>query len=362
MNNYLKKYSNYFIGIGVVLLLMYFLDIVPFRFRNAPESLRLFMPIIFIIVGIIGHFLENENSNISHHSDNNDQPFDNEKYRVDKKDLTGVYSKDEIEKFIKAGRILSKTKIWKQDWYKWKSVKDTEFHYFLRQDSNKFNFYPYIIGVLIGVIITIIKFPHLVNFFTNNASENIELTNYDSGEIFEVANEDLEIKLTQEEAKSKCSELGNGWRLPTIDELKIMYDELHKNGRGDFNDESYWSDDGYEFDFASGLDNPYNSNILPQDRVNIPNWVRAVRTISLTRNSDNRIIIEEDEKRETFCPNCNGTGEEKYDCSTCKGDGIYQEYRISEHGYVDFECYNCGGYGYKETYCRVCGGGGKVYQ
>jgi hypothetical protein len=161
MNNYLKKYSNYFIGIGVVLLLMYFLDIVPFRFRNAPESLRLFMPIIFIIVGIIGNFLENENSNISHYSENNDQPFDNEKYRVDKKDLTGVYSKDEIEKFIKAGRILSKTKIWKQDWYEWKSVKDTEFHYLLRKENN-FQLKPFI-------IISILAFSgYLLYNFLNN--------------------------------------------------------------------------------------------------------------------------------------------------------------------------------------------------
>ena len=54
MKNYFIKYSNYFIVIGAILLVMYFLDIVPWKFRNAPELLRWFLPLIFLFVGIAG--------------------------------------------------------------------------------------------------------------------------------------------------------------------------------------------------------------------------------------------------------------------------------------------------------------------
>ena len=33
----------------------------------------------------------------------------------------------------------------------------------------------------------------------------------------------------------------NGWRLPTIDELEAMYEQLHKNGHGSFRNDNYWS-------------------------------------------------------------------------------------------------------------------------
>lgn len=77
MNNYLKKYSNYFIGIGSVLLAMYFFNIVPYRFRNAPESLRLIVPIIFIIIGIIGKFIEDEKYVKNQPSQNNNHELNN---------------------------------------------------------------------------------------------------------------------------------------------------------------------------------------------------------------------------------------------------------------------------------------------
>lgn len=228
--------------------------------------------------------------------------------------------------------------------------------------KKEFNFAPYLIGILIGFIIVLIKFPQIINIITDDTRENIELTNYNTGEKFEVANEDLEMKMSQEEAESECNKLGNGWRLPTISELEIIYDDLHKKGLGGFKDETYWSGDSYEFDFANGS-SPYNPNILPQDLVKIPKWVRLVRSKSSEPNNvGNGVIIQDNEKREIFCPNCNGTGKEKYDCSTCKGDGVYEEYRLSEGGKVPFECYSCKGFGYHETSCGVCGGGGKVYQ
>ena len=54
MKNYFVKYSNYFIVIGVILLGMYLFDIVPHRFRNAPDLIRWLIPALFIFIGIVG--------------------------------------------------------------------------------------------------------------------------------------------------------------------------------------------------------------------------------------------------------------------------------------------------------------------
>jgi hypothetical protein len=60
MKNYFIKYSNYFIIIGSIFLLMYFLDIVPYRLRRVSESQRLFFSLIFILIGLVGKFLRKE--------------------------------------------------------------------------------------------------------------------------------------------------------------------------------------------------------------------------------------------------------------------------------------------------------------
>jgi hypothetical protein len=62
MKNYFVKYSNYFILIGIILMTMYFLDIVPWRFRNAPDSIRLSVPLIFLTVGLISKLIDTEGS------------------------------------------------------------------------------------------------------------------------------------------------------------------------------------------------------------------------------------------------------------------------------------------------------------
>jgi hypothetical protein len=175
------------------------------------------------------------------------------------------------------------------------SKNEANIHQFSNSDKKKeFNFTPYLIGILIGFIIVLIKFPQIINNITADSRENIELTNYNTGEIFEVANEDLEMKMSQDEAESECNKLGNGWRLPTISELEIIYDDLHKKGLGGFKDETYWSGDSYEFDFANGS-SPYNPNILPQDLVKIPKWVRAVRSLKIPPSNPETIIIEKNE-------------------------------------------------------------------
>lgn len=61
-------------------------------------------------------------------------------------------------------------------------------------------------------------------------------------------------------ANIKTVEHGDGWRLPTIDELEVIYEQLHKNGDGCFDNTIYWSATEFNdtvawyFDFKNGMD------------------------------------------------------------------------------------------------------------
>ena len=59
----------------------------------------------------------------------------------------------------------------------------------------------------------------------------------------EVMAEKLEEKMTWYEAKKACADLGGGWRLPTKDELDMMYE--NKDKIGGFANFSYWSSTEY---------------------------------------------------------------------------------------------------------------------
>ena len=48
-------------------------------------------------------------------------------------------------------------------------------------------------------------------------------------------------KMVIHEAMSACAGLGGGWRLPTKEELKTMYEQLHLKGKGNFQNAWYWS-------------------------------------------------------------------------------------------------------------------------
>ncbi|MBM3411330.1 MAG: DUF1566 domain-containing protein [Bacteroidetes bacterium] len=62
-----------------------------------------------------------------------------------------------------------------------------------------------------------------------------------AGETMQVAKEDFPKSMSWDDAQSACEGLGNGWRLPSEDELKAMYEQLHKQGKGNFKDDWYWS-------------------------------------------------------------------------------------------------------------------------
>ena len=61
-----------------------------------------------------------------------------------------------------------------------------------------------------------------------------------SGERLQVANEDSRQQMSWSKAKEVCANLGNGWRLPTKEELVTMYKQLHLKGRGNFPSPDRW--------------------------------------------------------------------------------------------------------------------------
>lgn len=105
----------------------------------------------------------------------------------------------------------------------------------------------------------------------------LKITNPITGDELQVANQDFSDTMTWYEAKRACIELGSGCRLPTKQELKAIYEQLHIKGQGNFKNCTYWSstedddDDAWDFDFRNGDANSYSKYCA--------DYVRAVRTI-----------------------------------------------------------------------------------
>ena len=100
-------------------------------------------------------------------------------------------------------------------------------------------------------------------------------TNPKTREKLELAPKDLVGKMTLQQAKDACRELGNGWRLPTIPELEIIFTDFHKNDKGGFKKKDcYWSgsispDDWVlAFDFSDG-----------RSYINVENFLNRVRVV-----------------------------------------------------------------------------------
>lgn len=93
---------------------------------------------------------------------------------------------------------------------------------------------------------------------------------------FEVFPEDL-IKHNWEDAKKVCKDLGNGWRLPTREELHLMW--LNKESIGVFAAAYYWSssEDGNHFAWYQNFNNGNQYNNYKTNTF----YVRAVRALSI---------------------------------------------------------------------------------
>lgn len=64
----------------------------------------------------------------------------------------------------------------------------------------------------------------------------------------EVAQKDFPEEINWDDAGMACKVLGDGWRLPTKDELNLMY--LYKDRIGGFANNNYWSSKDYQTTFA----------------------------------------------------------------------------------------------------------------
>ena len=64
----------------------------------------------------------------------------------------------------------------------------------------------------------------------------------------EIAQYDLPTEVTWYNAKRECKELGKGWRLPTKDELDVMYN--NKDLIGNFVNTNYWSSTEYSSNYV----------------------------------------------------------------------------------------------------------------
>jgi hypothetical protein len=87
------------------------------------------------------------------------------------------------------------------------------------------------------------------------ASVGFTLYRPDGKAYLQVAKEDLPEKMLWENATTSCAALGGGWRLPSRNELDMMYRQLHKEGKGNFKPYWYWSRTQYvmHMHFGSGF-------------------------------------------------------------------------------------------------------------
>jgi hypothetical protein len=91
----------------------------------------------------------------------------------------------------------------------------------------------------------------------------------------EVVQKDFPNVMNWNDAKEACAELGDGWRLPTKDELNILYN--NKDKIGGFANYGYWSSSEFVNDLAWSQ-NFANGNQIGTNKVNV-SGVRAIRTI-----------------------------------------------------------------------------------
>ena len=76
----------------------------------------------------------------------------------------------------------------------------------------------------------------------------IELTNPKNGTRIQIADSDLELKFDWKNATVACTAIGDGWRLPSQQELELIYIEIHKKGKGNFKQDYYWSSNAAGYD------------------------------------------------------------------------------------------------------------------
>jgi len=93
----------------------------------------------------------------------------------------------------------------------------------------------------------------------------------------QVAFSDLEEELNWNYAKAACSAQGEGWRLPTNNELKIIYDELFKLKLGNFEACRYWGEyDNWKSAYQAFFGNEFSCYIIDNFRYRKARPVRSI--------------------------------------------------------------------------------------
>jgi hypothetical protein len=123
---------------------------------------------------------------------------------------------------------------------------------------------------------------YLFDKFSNNISEKIEdsnnpiIGNTIKIENLEIAEKDFQNEMNWDEAKIVCENIGDGWRLPTIIELNILYQ--NKDRIGGFSTNYYWSSTEADYTRAGNID--FNTGMqYDMTMKEATRYVRAVRTI-----------------------------------------------------------------------------------
>ena len=91
---------------------------------------------------------------------------------------------------------------------------------------------------------------------------------------FDVYPEELG-QYTWKNAKKVCEDLGDGWRLPTREELHLMW--VNKDSIGSFAADYYWSSS--ESSDGNAWNQNFNSGSQYDTSKTNPNYVRAVRDV-----------------------------------------------------------------------------------
>ena len=103
--------------------------------------------------------------------------------------------------------------------------------------------------------------------FCNNLSAQERLNNLIIGktikiERLEIAQNDFPNTMTWGDAKKACANLGEGWRLPTVSELKILYQ--YKDDYLSNMSKAYWSSSDADYDYAVIPDFYFNNDKSPK--------------------------------------------------------------------------------------------------
>jgi hypothetical protein len=87
-----------------------------------------------------------------------------------------------------------------------------------------------------------------------------------------VAQKDFPDNMNWDDAKKACTELGNGWRLPNLLELRTLFENKKKIGGFDY---YYWSSEEHDNNYALVSGGGGNVNGLPKT---FTHKVRAVKS------------------------------------------------------------------------------------